>query len=293
MAINTKSIYAGLLFIFSAQIAVSQSNLQTYTPSVLLQKGQIEYNLFNSLYSQTKIRDVIGHDVPLGERQSFLRNTFALLYGISENKKINIGFETNLVTARYTTPDKSIFSFFGKSQGDYKKTMLSSIGPKIKITPFENIGFLSIQSTLLFPVSNVEEGRFTDHDRTSWITQVFFDKSLSDKMRLFLEIGLLYRFKKLEAHNNFFRTPFSAIISYFPTSKSTIFGSFQHAPAFGKVFSETSSKFGQIRWFSTLGLGAKYQVTNSLGLELSYSNFFKSRNDGAGSTINLGVRIIK
>jgi hypothetical protein len=87
MAINNKSIYAGLLFIFSAQMAIAQSNLQTYTPSVLLQKGQIEYNLFNSLYSQTKIRDVNGHDVPLGERQSFLRNTFALLYGISENKK--------------------------------------------------------------------------------------------------------------------------------------------------------------------------------------------------------------
>ena len=68
MAINNKAIYAILLFISISQIAISQTNLQTYTPSVLLQKGQIEYNLFNSLYSQTKIRDEIGHDVPLGER---------------------------------------------------------------------------------------------------------------------------------------------------------------------------------------------------------------------------------
>jgi len=288
-----KAFVCALVILLTPKLNYAQSNLQQFTPSVLLQKGQFEFNQFNSLYSQTKIRDRHGDDINLGERQSFLRNIFFVLYGISDTRRINIGIQTNIVTARYTSPDNSILSIFGNEIDDYKKTMLSSIGPIVKFTPFKNIGFLSIQSTLLFPISaDLESPRFVDHDRISWITQLFFDKAIVEKIRVFLEAGLLYRFKKLESHENFFRIPLSTILSYFPSSEATIFASIQHSPAFGKVVGDTSSKFGQIRWFTALGLGAKYQISSSVGVELSYANFILSRADGAGSNINLGLRVI-
>ena len=294
MFLSTKKIQVLFLLLFIAQSAFSQSNLQAFTPSVLLQKGQLEINIFNSLYSQKHGRDHNGNKFSIGQRESFLKNTFSFLYGISENRRLNIGLETNFASSRYTYPNNSIFSFFGNEVGDFKKALLSSIGPKIKFTPFKQVSFLSVQSTLLFPLSDdLESPRFTDHNRVNWITQVFFDKALTEEIRIFLEVGLLYRFKNLVAHNDFFRIPMSAILSYFPSSKATLFTSLQHAPAFGKVVSDSFSKFGQIRWFTALGVGVKYQATNNLGLEISYSNFILSRNDGAGSTINIGIRIIK
>lgn len=291
---NFKVLTLAVLLMLKMSLSNAQTNLQAFTPSVLLQKGQVEYNLFNSLYSQTKTRDRNGNNIDLGERQSFFRNTFLFLYGVSDTRRLNLGVQANIVTARYTSPDNSILSIFGKETGDFKKTLLASIGPVIKFTPLKNVGFLSVQSTLLFPLSNeLERPRFVDHDRVSWVTQIFFDKALNDQFRIFLEAGILYRFEKLESHTNFFRVPLSAIVSYFPSAKATVFGTLQHSPVLGEERNETQSKFGQLRWFTALGIGAKYQVTNSLGFELSYSNFVLSRNDGAGSTINIGVRIIK
>lgn len=294
MKYNYKAFACVIILLLNVKFISAQSNLQKFTPSILLQKGQLEFNLFNSLYSQTKKRDRNGKSFKLGERQSFLRNTFSLLYGISKNKRINIGTQANLTTARYTSPKNSILSIFGNETGDYKKTILSSIGFIIKVIPFKNIGFLSIQNTLLFPVNkNLETPRFIDHNRISWLTQIFLDKSFNDKWRIFLEIGLLNRFKKLNTHQYFFRVPFSAIISYFPSSKTNLFATFQYMPAFGKKVGKTTSKFGQLMWFTALGLGAKYQVSNNIGLELSYNNFILSREDGAGNAINFGIRIIK
>ena len=51
-------------------------------------------------------------------------------------------------------------------------------------------------------------------------------------------------------------------------------------------------QFGLSQWFTQAGLGVKYQITTSIGLELSYGNFLLSRNDGAGYNVNFGIRYI-
>ncbi len=271
-----------------------QSNVQVYTPSVLLQKGQVEVLQFNNYYTQTHIRNQNGDKVTVGQRQSFLRNTIGLLYGTSTSGKFNIGVEANISSARYSAASDSFFSLFENSQDDFKKTVLSAIGPKVKFIPFDALNGFSIQSTFLIPLSDqLEAGQFIDHHRYSWFTQFFYDKALSQNFRLFLEADILYRIKANSVQQNFFRTPLSAILSYFPTPRSTVYLLYQHAPAFGTLRGASSEVFGQLRWFSQAGIGAKYQLTNSLGLEVSYGNFFLSRNDGAGQVVNLGLRIIR
>ena len=41
------------------------------------------------------------------------------------------------------------------------------------------------------------------------------------------------------------------------------------------------------------GLGAKYQLTPELNLEVIYTNFFASKGEGAGETFNFGIVFIK
>ena len=50
--------------------------------------------------------------------------------------------------------------------------------------------------------------------------------------------------------------------------------------------------FDLISDYAHTGLGLKYQLTRNLNLEVSYTYFFTSKNGGAGSTYNLGIRII-
>lgn len=241
----------------------------------------MELKLFNNLYTQTKKRDENGSTIDLGIRQSFLNNQFRYLYGVSGNSRLNIGLEMNLTTAW---------------QGSESSNLLfTSIGPTIKFVPIKSRGNFSIQSTFLFPLngSQLENPIFVNHNRYTWWTQLFYDHSINDKWNLFFEADLLYRFKADDAQSDFFRVPLSLIVSYFPSNKLTLYSNVQHAAAYGKRTDIENMNFGRIRWFTQLGLGAKYLIFNNLELEASYANFAWSKLDGAGHAFNFGVRILK
>ncbi len=215
-------------------------------------------------------------------------------YGVSPATKFNVGLDININRARYTSGTGNALGIFGSSEGDYTRTVISSIAPRIKFNPIGSIPRLALQSSFSIPVAgDLETPRFVAHDRFNWLTQLFYDKSFGTHWQLFLELDFLYRFKNQEFQENFFRTPASIFVSYFPTSRFTLYNMLQHSPAFGRLNVGEQSEYGRLRWFSQWGIGAKYQLTSQLGIELSYTNFFASRNDGAGQTINLGLRFIK
>lgn len=271
-----------------------QSNIQTYTPSKLLNQGEFEIKLFNGLYSQNELRDREGENVEIGQTQAFITSTLQLTTGLSKSSKFNFGVEINLTSARYgLANDNSPTDFFG---GDeiYKETLISSIGPRVKFNLFKSIPRLSVQSTFLFPTSDkLEEDRFIAHDRYTWFTQFFYDRSFGEHWQVFLELDYLYRIDRNSTNErNFFRVPFSGFLSYFPSSKATIFAFSQYSPRFETVENSVEEQFGLSQWFTQIGLGAKYQLTRKLELELSYSDFALSRLDGAGYNLNFGLRYI-
>ena len=260
----------------------SQGNLQQYTPSVMLSQGQSQLKLFNAFYTQTKRTDENGDLISTfsGGRESFLNHAFTYLYGISKSNRINVGIEVNLTSAWYD---------------DYNATFISSIGPSIKFLPFGNINRLSVQSTFLFPVEGekLESPRFVNHNRYTWFTQIFYDKSFNDQFNIFLEADLLYRFKADESQENFFRVPLSMILSYFPDAKWTVYGQVQYSPRYETLVSPETEKFGKTQWFTQLTAGVKFQATSFLEFELSSGRLLWSKNDGAGSTINFGIRYLR
>ncbi|WP_309477251.1 hypothetical protein [Tenacibaculum aquimarinum] len=71
-------------------------------------------------------------------------------------------------------------------------------------------------------------------------------------------------------------------MSYFPSDKSTLLGFVQHSQRFGD-FSQD---------YTALGLGGKYQLSNTLNIEALYSKFVRGTDNGLGQSFNIGLRAL-
>ncbi|MCH2214954.1 MAG: DUF547 domain-containing protein [Flavobacteriales bacterium] len=269
-----------------------KSNLQIFTPSALFTKGEFEVNTFNSIYSQQERRDDSGEIIDVNGTENFFTSMIMFTTGVSKTTRFNVGFDVFLSRARTVRDDVSAFDVFKTSdKAVFNKSLISYIAPRIKWVPLKDLPRLSIQSALWVPVSDeLETEGFVAHDRYTWFTQIFFDKNLGDDFQIFLEVDLLYRFANQELHQyDFFRTPASAFLSYFPTSRSTFYVFSQYSPRFERSMDKD---LGLTQWFAQFGIGGKYQITEKIGVELSYSDFALSRGEGAGNTLNFGIRYI-
>lgn len=278
-----------------------KSNIQKFTPSVLLGQGQVEAKLFNNLYTQTGFRDGNREFVDLGERQTFYTGIIQFTTGVDKDARWNVGFEANLQSVRYDSETgSSPLRIFGSNSDEsliFNRTALTTLGPRIRFRPIKSIPNLSLTSTFLFPLHNdLETPFFLAHNRKTWFTQLFYDKFFGD-FQLFTEVDFLYRFKTDNpsfTQDAFFRVPITAFLSYFPTSKSTVSVNLQYSPAFtGLPGNSTGTSFNLNRYFVQGGVGAKYQVTKELNLELLYTNFFLSKGEGAGQTFNFGIVFLR
>jgi len=293
LRINIKYLMCLNILLLALAARGQQSNLERYTPSALFEQGSWEINIFNNIYTQNQIRNRNGSEVGLGQRQTFYNGLYQFTYGISKNRRINIGADVLVNRSLYDPENGSPFRVFVGSNDGFSRTVFSAIGPRVKIVPFSSLSNFSIQTTFYFPIAEDQESpAFTAHDRYTSFTQFFYDQKINNHWRIFLEFDALYRIKRNESQVNFLRLPVSAFLSYFPNSKTTIFAFGQYSPRFEQQSNSIDEVYGLSSWFTQLGLGMKYQVTQKLGLEVSYGDFIMSRNDGAGSTINFGLRYI-
>lgn len=279
-----------ILFFLVVQISnaqedkVEKSNIQTYTPSKLLNNGQWDIKWFNNLYTETKFADADGNNKSK-LRENYFTSTLEAFTGISENNRINIGaiieFRSNTIGGRQAL---SVFSL--KDNPNTERKGITSFAPAIKFQPLKNVGNFSVQSAVHIPlVSNeTENGVFLD--QTAWIFQnrFFYDYTFSNgKWQLFTELNTEYNFGDEDsfANNTFLLAP-GIFFSYFPNEKSTVLAFTQHSQRFGDFTQD----------YTALGLGGKYQITKTLNLEVLYSNFVRGTNNGLGQSFNLGIRAL-
>jgi hypothetical protein len=277
------------------------SNIQSYVPSKLLKKGQVDVQLFNNLYTQTAFRDIDRDLIELGQRGTYFATFSQVLLGTSKSARVNWGMDVIFKSVRIDNDVKSAsIKVLNFESSNLTRTALTSIGPKIKFQPIKNNPNFSIQSALWIPIANdleaVGGGKpWLDWDRfTSW-TQVYYSQQLGSKFQLFYEVDLLARFSKPaswyvdnRAKGNLLSTPASFFVNYFTTAKSTVYAMIQYAPSFefnGGNFIDSD--------YAQAGIGGKYQLTTHFAVELLYSNFFTAKNAGAGRTYNVGLRYIK
>ena len=269
-----------------SQSGETKSNIQTYTPSKLLSKGQWDIKWGNNLYTQTESANSNGDVKPDGGRSNFFTSTVEAFTGVSENSRFNIGaiveFRSNTIGGRQA------LSVFSLEDTTTDRKGITSIAPAVKFQPFKNISNLSVQSAIHIPLVDVEQdanGVFLD--QASWVLQnrFFYDYTFENgKWQLFTELNTEYSFGeegKSYANNTYLLAP-SVFMSYFPSNKSTVLGFVQHSQRFGDFTQD----------YTALGFGGKYQLTDQLNIEALYSNFVRGTDNGLGQSFNLGIRIL-
>lgn len=287
---KTKIIAIVFLFVFSIEktysqndIDTSKSNIQTYTPSKLLNKGQWDIKFFNNLYTETEAKfNGVKADKA---RETYFTSTIDIFTGVSENNRLNIGllleYRSNTIAGNSAT---SVFSF---SNDLNSRNGLSSFAPALKWQPLENVGNFSVQSAFHIPLIENESdvnGVFLDQTAYMFQNRFFYDYTLpSGKWQLFTELSTEYNFGNDDsfANNTFVLAP-GLFMSYFPSDKSTILGYIQHYQRMGDFTQD----------FTTLGFGGKYQITEILNLEILYGKFIRGNNTGLGQSFNIGLRAL-
>ncbi|GAB7258278.1 transporter [uncultured Polaribacter sp.] len=262
--------------------APAKSNVQTYTPSKLLNKGQWDIKFFNNLYTETK--GTFNGVKADKARENYFTSTLEVFTGVSENNRINVGllleYRSNTIGGRSAT------AVFDLGNDVTARKGLSSFAPAIKFQPLENVGNFSIQSAFHIPIieNETENGVFLDQTAYTFQNRFFYDYTLpSGNWQLFTELNTEYNFGEEDsfANKTFLLAP-GVFMSYFPSDKSTVLGFVQHAQRFGDFTQD----------YTALGFGGKYQLTDLLNLEVLYSKFIRGNDTGLGQSFNIGLRAL-
>lgn len=268
------------------------SNVQAFTPSKLLAKNQFDIKLFNSIYTQTKEADKDRKVIKGKDRSNFFTSTLEFYYGITESARINVGF---VAQARANTSGgENAFSVFnfednGATTGT-ARSGFTTFAPSIRVQPIESLPNFSFTSSVYLPIFKKDQNGYLDKNSTFWETKFFYDHTFGgNQWQIFTEIDLGFNFGEEGGNENFANNslalPISAFLSYFPSSKSTIF---VNAQQFFLI--DLGNEFEQN--YTSLGFGGKYQVTERLNLEASYSQFVAGRDTGLGEVFSIGLRFL-
>ncbi len=262
----------------------TKSNIQEYTPSKLLSKGQWDIKWFNNLYTQTKSTFSNGTE----PRETFFTSSIDVFTGVSSNNRFNVGLliemRSNVIGDRDAL---DVFKFDGES--GTARSGITSFAPAIKFNPFKSVSNFTVQTAFHIPLvgNETENGVFLDQKGFTFQNRFFYDYSVSNKWQLFTELNTEYHFGKKEdsfANNSLSLTP-GVFLSYFPSQKFTILALAQHSQRI-----DTGNDFAQD--FTALGGGAKYQLNDVLNIETLYTNFVRGNNTGLGQTFNIGLRAL-
>lgn len=262
----------------------NSNNSSRYIVSAAIPKGTTETKIFNNLYTQ-KTRP--NPEANFDARSNFFTTSVSFLYGVSN--RFNAGFDLRYRRVSNTDSDTSPLNVF-TNNADSRRHGITSVGPKIRWAPFEQLSNFSLQSTFSIPIGDDLQGNeqqpYIDWDGPTWNTQFFNDFTIGSSFSIFTELDFLLEDigKKSEGDLNRFSTRATVILSYFPNSKTTLYALTNFSPYWQSDFD----------YFAQAGIGAKYQVTPKLEFEALYTGFtnkFLSNNNGRASTFNIGVRI--
>jgi hypothetical protein len=277
-----------LLFVLLLTVVVTingfgQENDWRYINSSTIPKGGVEAKLFNNLYSQ---QTGPGNGV-LENRSSYFTSSLSFVYGVSS--RFNAGFDVRFRGVRNDALPASPFKVLSFEDSANTRYGVTTVGPKVRFAPLNSLPKLSVQSAFWIPLGDElaggSQGPYIDWDGASWVTQIFNDFSIGENFALFGELGIWLE-DIGEDRNNRFSTPVTAILSYFPVQKVTIYGIAGYSPYWQEDFD----------YFVQAGLGAKYQFLPQFEMELLYTYFTNGDlqfQGGKAATYNIGFRYSK
>ncbi len=266
-----------------ASTTTSAANAARYIVSSAIQKGTVELKIFNNLYSQQT-----GSVEELTNRSTFFTTSVSAIYGVTN--RFNAGLEFRYRRVLNSPLPSSAFDVFqGGNESTVFRQGVTAIGPRVRFAPIPAWRNFSIQSTLSFPVgqdlAGTSDSPYIDWNGVSFNTQLFNDKTLGSNFSLFTELDFFIEDIGPASgnHANRFSTPVTAIVSYFPNQKTTLYALGGFSPFWQSTFD----------YFMQGGFGGKYQFTPNFEIELLYTGFtnkFLNETGGKAATYNIGIR---
>ncbi len=262
------------------------ANAARYVVSSAIPKGKVEAKLFNNLYTQRT-----GSPDNLTTRNDFFSMNGSFLYGFTN--RFNAGFDFRYRRVANSNLPSSPLGVLGNKADISSRAGFTNFGPKIRVAPFPALENFSFQSAYWFPLGDDLEGTadepYIDWNGGTFVTQFFNDFSIGNSFSLFTELDLWIEDigtseEGGETYVNRVSTPVSAIISYFPNQKTTLYA----LSSFSPYYNQEGDKY-----FYQFGLGAKYQFTPNFEIELLLTDFNGqnlNRNGGQANTFNIGFR---
>ncbi|MBL4594198.1 MAG: hypothetical protein JKX68_10340 [Flavobacteriales bacterium] len=174
----------------NAQEEIDTKSVQDYTPSILINKGQTEFKLFNSLYTQTLFFDDEGNKQDAGGRSTFYTSIVEYNYGLSP--RVSIGGELWFRSVYAGATSSSATNVLAFSNSSKSRTGINLLGMKVKFNPVKKWKQFSVQSGLMLsvisdPQSEKLDRPFLDNNRHLWITKFLYDKKISEKFQVFTQ----------------------------------------------------------------------------------------------------------
>jgi len=177
---------------------------------------------------------------------------------------------------------------------------LTTIAPSIRVQPFRSISNFSFTSSVYFPVfEDKANAPYLDKRSVFWETKFFYDKTFGGgNWQIFYEADLGFNFGENSTDadtdsnvserfaNNSLYMPLGVFLSYFPSSKTTVFINAKQTFLIdlGNDFAQNST---------SLGFGGKYQLSQVLNVEASFDKFIRGHNfQGLGQTFSIGLRAL-
>ncbi|MEM1121276.1 MAG: DUF547 domain-containing protein [Bacteroidota bacterium] len=258
------------------------NNASRYIVSSTIPKGTFEIKIFNNLYTQKT-----GSAENLTDRSTFFTTTLTALYGL--NNRLNVGINTRYRRVSNDRLPSSALNVLSSLEEGSGRQGLTAFGPMIRYAPVEKWTNFSIQSSFVFPIGEDLAGSSTqpyiDWTGATWWTQFFNDFPIGNNFSLFTEIDFLWEDigSSANGHINRISTPATLIFSYNPNPKTTIYTLGGFSPFWQSNFD----------YFAQAGVGAKYQFTPDVELELlvtDFTNKFLLDTGGQAATFNIGFR---
>lgn len=265
------------------------SNLFTYSPSKLLNKGQWDIKWFNNLYTETEKTNNKGQRI-IQKRENYFTSSIDIFTGINNSKTLNLGI---ILEYRSNTNNGlgvfEVFKFKNDSK-QFRRSGLTSIAPSVKFNPLKGVKNFTIQSVFSIPLISIEslDGIFLDQKGYTWQNKFFYDHiTNNESFQFFFELNTEYNFGKKDESfaNDSFRISPGLFVSYFPTKNFAILALIQHSNLI-----EINNGFSQN--YTAIGVGSKYQLSRIFNFEVIYTNFIRGNDTGLGQTFNFGLRAL-
>jgi len=259
--------------------------------AILVKQRELELYSFNSFLSSTQFNDKTGSNANLAGKQLLFNSLLQLNYGVSRNRRVNLGVDVNFRAYRFDIDKGSnVFSLFENNSAN--TSAVTYAGPRVRVQPFRRVNRFTYQSYVWLPVGPKENQVALGTDKVNWGNTFFYYKYFTDKLGFFSQLNFALAFPSANSPTSSktqFYLPVSVSLAYVATRKDILFGTLSYSWTnldVSKISEGADSDFVQYT------LGYQHIFSKRFFFNASYTGTLMARNYGMWSGGNVCVRYV-